>query len=334
MAAVAPNAPPVAMTQGDFVALWKRITPREYWGPIEAAGGGYGYEEVLSDAVVFARASQAVVRLDTDARLDTAPGGAYAEVQVEITRSAAPAEVLTVGEGSRLRTEDGVEFLVTQGGGAAWAAGENSTKTVTARSVRQSYQTNVRAAAVTEIVEIAPPGQDSAEGTLAAMNPAAATGGAPDMLSLIGKDRGCPRWAGEETESYRERIRRMPDIITPAALRRLVERVCKPYGIAYRLVEGINVGLACGEGACGDGGTTLETVMGPGPHGRGLVFAAIGDISGVLNEHTGGFMDDMACGEGACGGSAIAAEAFYEGLNDSLRQSVLGGVRPFVVLEE
>lgn len=60
-----------------------------------------------------------------------------------------------------------------------------------------------------------------------------ATGGRHGWLDAIGNERLIPRRSGETDDDYRARIAELPDVVSPAAIIRLLQRVLVPAGIPY-----------------------------------------------------------------------------------------------------
>jgi hypothetical protein len=63
------------------------------------------------------------------------------------------------------------------------------------------------------------------------------TGGAADALGAIGVDRGIGKTPGETDAAFRARIQAMPDIVSPAAIERILDRVLGSAGIGWELLE-------------------------------------------------------------------------------------------------
>jgi hypothetical protein len=57
------------------------------------------------------------------------------------------------------------------------------------------------------------------------------SGGVFGLLDEHGRDRGLPRHRGEPDAAYRQRIRMLPDTVSPAAIRRQVQAFLAPYGL-------------------------------------------------------------------------------------------------------
>src|SRR5262249_47510538 len=81
-----------------------------------------------------------------------------------------------------------------------------------------------------------------------------ACGQAP-MLEGLGHDRGIDRKPGEPIEQYRIRVRRLPDTVSPAAIRRMVDEYRPRYGAAADVIETFSLQYQ----SCYDGSPT------PGP---------------------------------------------------------------------
>lgn len=72
---------------------------------------------------------------------------------------------------------------------------------------------------------------------LVVSQPDEVTGGRGAALDAIGVDRGQGRGAGEDDDAYRERLCKLADIVSPAAIRRIVDRILTPCGVPYRILE-------------------------------------------------------------------------------------------------
>ena len=67
--------------------------------------------------------------------------------------------------------------------------------------------------------------------------PVGPTGGTDNMLWLLGDNRGLYRQPSESVEAFRDRIRGLPDVVSPAAIQRSVDRVFAPLGIQARACD-------------------------------------------------------------------------------------------------
>lgn len=64
-----------------------------------------------------------------------------------------------------------------------------------------------------------------------------ATGGRAGVLDVLGAERNTPRRFGESDDDYRQRVSRLADTVSPAAILRIAARILSPLGIGYRLRE-------------------------------------------------------------------------------------------------
>lgn len=332
------NQPPLALTAAELLELFHRITARAYWRPLKTAadkGLGGGYELYQALAAMWARISTATVRADLDYRLDTAPGGELALVDLTFTRdTAGPA--LEVGPGTVCETENGKRYVVLRGESLSWVDAETGTKgPLTAASLVESYQANVPEDTITRVALVNPGGQDpAAYAALTCAHAAPSVGGIPEMLGAVVRNRGLNRRTGKDDETLRARAKALADIITPAATRRLLDAILLPLGITGRIVEGIDIGLACDDGACDEPGSDIEIMTAAGPHMRGTFFAVMENPTHLLPGHHGMFCDDGACDWDATDGEAWQSQAFYQALDDSLRTHKAAGIFATAVLED
>ncbi len=56
------------------------------------------------------------------------------------------------------------------------------------------------------------------------------TGGRDNDLWVLGDDRGVYQQIGEDDDTFRQRAARLLDVVSPAAIRRAVDRILSPYG--------------------------------------------------------------------------------------------------------
>lgn len=70
-----------------------------------------------------------------------------------------------------------------------------------------------------------------------ATNDDSPTGGCAPMLDELGGERNVPRAPGEADDDYRERIARLPDTVSPNAIRRAGNRIVAPFGSSVCLRE-------------------------------------------------------------------------------------------------
>lgn len=67
--------------------------------------------------------------------------------------------------------------------------------------------------------------------------PTAMIGGRDDNLDEVGRERNQPRSAGETNDQYRQRLSRLEDTISPAAIERICSFVLQPLGIRFHVEE-------------------------------------------------------------------------------------------------
>jgi len=67
--------------------------------------------------------------------------------------------------------------------------------------------------------------------------PKAPAGGTDNMLWFLGDNRGLYRQANEPCEMFRDRIRGLPDTVSPAAIQRAVSRAFAPLGVEARACD-------------------------------------------------------------------------------------------------
>lgn len=232
-----------AQTQQQFLDLLARVVDGDWLANIRDVGPGY--ELLRADAAIAERASLAVSHVDDCLFIASAPAGSYSMAQVRFRRQSAAAGAVTVKPGSIVSTPNGRRFIVQQD--AALGAPNLVTGFVPARAEYQGYEWNVQGQQTAADGTIIPgeiqigemlltdPAAADPSITVEQMDPA--IGGAPAMLDKHGIDRGLPRFPGEPSEAYRERIRAIPLPITKPNLLRAINAVVAPYGVTARIVE-------------------------------------------------------------------------------------------------
>jgi hypothetical protein len=65
----------------------------------------------------------------------------------------------------------------------------------------------------------------------------AATGGVTGTLDLLGQGRGLPRQNSESDTAYQDRVRPIPEGVSPAAIKRAVDAFLVPFGLVCTIVE-------------------------------------------------------------------------------------------------
>lgn len=236
-------APIVALTQGDLLALFDRILPLAYLDPMKR-GSGSGYELYQSYAALFARVSRAIVELSAGSYISTASGGSLSAVTVSLKRSNASAGAVMVKAGTIVSaTTSGRDFVLLAD--VVFLAADLGPKTVSAAAIAQGWDWNVSGQAVSASNETLEGDIDSVkmwiqdppsgDPSITVENVSDATGGSAPMLDALGRDRGIQRKTGEADDPYRARIARLPDTVTPDAIRRGLAAIWDRFGVG--LVE-------------------------------------------------------------------------------------------------
>lgn len=225
--------PVTALTQADLLALVDRLLPESFIGPLKRVGPGY--ELLQAAAAACARVSRAVAEFDRDAFVMDADAGGYATAQVRFARPTAGAGALTIKAGTVVAAGATGRFFVLQEDVALTSGGAHDLLSVpaTVKAVAKTYEYNDCLAPRTTAGGETIPGDidaittlvtspDFADPTITVAQYADASGGAMDDLDQLGADLGLPRLPGEGDAAYRSRIRQLPDVVSPAAIRRVV----------------------------------------------------------------------------------------------------------------
>lgn len=233
-----------------FADLWPRIYPIAYLEPLKDPGPGY---EVLSAyAVVFARVSLAIARLDCGAHILDSFGGALANGNVQFTRSDNLAGDVTIRAGTIVSTSSGGRRYLTLEN-AAFIGADLGPVMVPVAAVRPGWEFNVpgrRVAASGEVLlgeidtitlldamlvpsNVRPIGSP----TFFVTNVGDICGGRQPMLDGLGADRGLARFAGESDVAYKRRIRQLPETVSPDAIINAASALFQPYGYALDFIE-------------------------------------------------------------------------------------------------
>lgn len=235
---------PCFISQADLLALMERLLPSSYLDPLKLSGPGY--EILQMQAKVFERASVGIGILECSQFLLSATGGSKARARVVFYRDVG-GPALTQLAGTIVACSKGNQRFrllapVTFGFGDLV-----STSAVVEAEVT-GYEYNVRGQRVTARGEVVPgeidtivlPLQDPpyADPAVRVQQFQDAAGGVAAALDAIGSDRGVLRAGGAEADpGYAARIRQLPDTVTPAAIRRLLQRTFAPYGVTAKVIE-------------------------------------------------------------------------------------------------
>lgn len=228
-----------------FLALFDKLMPQEYLYPLKVNPDS-GYEIYHALAAVGERVSLAAERSECGLTIVFADSGSYAEVDLRFTRPTVDAGAFTQKAGTLLTTSNGNrQFELIED--AVFGALDLGPITARARAVAVGYEYNVPGVRVSaggetlhgeiDTIEMSIQDPPYADTTVEVAQVDDATGGTADWLQGHGASRGLTRAAGETADQFRLRIRTIPDAVTPAAFRRLAERVLGAAGIGYEIIE-------------------------------------------------------------------------------------------------
>jgi hypothetical protein len=238
--------PIVAFTQQDLLDLYERLLPPHYIEPLKTIGPGY--EILQAAAAAGARLSQAVERYGCAAYILSATGGAKATGAVEFYRPAANAEGIpvTILKGTVVKSSRGGRKFITTAD-AVFAASDLGPFTVPVEAFLEGYNYNepgiVLAADATvlegeiDTIVTLVENPDVGDVTFRVRHPTTTFGGVDAALDQHGIDRQILRGIGEADDSYRGRIRALPDNISPNAVDRALQQLLLPYDLAYEFIE-------------------------------------------------------------------------------------------------
>jgi hypothetical protein len=236
-----------AYTQAELEALFGRLLPPGYLEPLKSPGPGY--EILQAFAALFKKISDSVAVLGRQGYIISAEGAAYATGTVELYRAAPHPSLLTVvvkqgtvvscrASGRRFTVDADVTFPGASVGPF----------TVGVTALFPDYNYNVPGQVTTADGTILPGDIDTVvtlvedpdygDPTIQVRQTTlATTGGVDGSLDVQGKDRGLPRIGVEPDETYRARIRAVPDNISPDAFVRAVRIFMLPYGAQAQIIE-------------------------------------------------------------------------------------------------
>jgi hypothetical protein len=224
--------------------MFDRVLDAEWLVP-KKEGLGDGYEYLRACAAIGARISTAVERFECGLLLMYARGGAYATGEVQFYRPNDIMGAVTVKGGSRVTTSRGGRSFITTDD--AVFGSSDLVATAPVRAVAQGWEWNTTGVRMTLGGETLPGDIDTCvtlyldppygDPSIRVEQIADTTGGAAPMLDLDGRDLGFPRYQGEDDAAYSVRLRTLVDTVSPAALRRAINRVFGRYGHTGVLVE-------------------------------------------------------------------------------------------------
>lgn len=236
--------PVTALSEQDFLDMFDRIFPQSWIGPLKSPGPGY--ELLQAFAAVGARLSQAVANTGCDLFVGTANRGSLATGAVSVSRPAANTQDVTLKAGTVVRALRGQrDFVTTQD--LLIPAASVGPLSVPVAAIARGYEWN-RPGQATAADGTVLPGEIDSIWTLVEDPPAAdltlqvsqldpTTGGRDPALEQLAMDVGLAAQGGESVEHLRQRIRALPDTVSPGALRRFLATDLSPYGVTATFIE-------------------------------------------------------------------------------------------------
>ena len=222
----------VPLSQADLLALLKRTTDEGWLAGM--LGQPDGQAIVNCWLAVFEAASIAVSKQVDCSMISTAPAGAPGVTTLILSRADATAAGV-IPQGYTFVTNLGVELMVAT---AVQVLTGQAAVALPLITRRMSDLVNTVENAFDDVLDVG----DFVDVILGTANPACAFFDAPhgtgtlvyasstpivgaieDWLSAHGDERGCKRQAGEDGESYRARVRLIPDSVSPQAVARALD---------------------------------------------------------------------------------------------------------------
>lgn len=236
-----------AFSHQDMVDLLGRTTDKDGWlDDLLASADG---QATLGAAIEIASRVSRAADHDLDcASISAAPGGTPGTSVVVLARPSSGTSG-SIPSGYRFEDDRGVvlvaQTIIPVASGAL-------TVFVPVETLRLSEMVNTEDDALIEVAAdagvvldslattslVAPPGDPSIVATtLQVISADQILGGAADWLSVLGKERGQLRQPGEDTASYRARVRNIPDAVSPRAVGQAVQAAISRVGLPPFLTE-------------------------------------------------------------------------------------------------
>lgn len=234
---------PYYYTAENFLELVSNLLPEWYLLPLQSPGPGY--ELLQAFAAIFERASLALGRTECSMFNLYASGGVQGRGTVQFYRATDGAGAFVVKRGTVVRaSKSNREFVLTAD--VSFGSTDLIVNGVV-EGATPAGEYNVPGPLITadgtllegEIDEVTFPYLDPvyAEPTIQVRQTGPVTLGQTAALDSIGADRRIDRNAGESDDVYRERIRKLPDTVSPAAIKRQLDSIFLPIGLSYDLIE-------------------------------------------------------------------------------------------------
>ncbi len=230
-------------TQQYFLDLFDRLVPFEYIEPLKDPGPGY--EVFQAFAKVGERLSLAVGRAECQMYSTLAHGPHKSQGEVQLFRTSSANGAFKILSGSVVRaSKTNREFVLL----ADVEFGALDLSQVAAIESKQAdFQFDLKGISLDangnelegEIDELTLPLMEPpfAEPNILVRQTIDTTRGQPGSLDQLGDDRSINRSSLEADDEYRVRVRRLPDTVSPAAIRRQLNAFFAPTGIDYDFLE-------------------------------------------------------------------------------------------------
>lgn len=236
---------PKYFTQQDLLDLYDRILPESYLAAIKNVGPGY--ELLQAYAKMWERVSLAIGRVECGLFITLSHGGIKSTGLVEFYRDSGVAGSVTVLSGTIVScSKNGAQFRTIEN--AVFSGATLGPVGVTVEALYPGWEWNATGQILTPDGEVlvgdidtidlpvqSPPFGDP---TIRVRNIDTFIDGQAAMLDALGADRGLPRSADEPDDSYRIRIRTLPDTVSRDAILRLLNHYTAQFGLTpYDFIE-------------------------------------------------------------------------------------------------
>lgn len=229
---------PFTLSQDDLLAVLPRVLAANWLDPI-MNGENDGWELFRGYAKMWERVSLAVGRFECASYISSAHGAARATLEVQFLRPSAAAGPVTVKIGTLVKAStNGALYRVLAD--VFFDVGELGPFNVTVESIGYGHEYNTLGPHTTPNGETMPGEIDTidlplydppfGDTSIYVQQYEDAVGGSEAALDLYGEERDLRRNPGEADEAYALRIRTVPDVVTPAAVRRQIDQFMKGLG--------------------------------------------------------------------------------------------------------
>lgn len=239
-----PDSKLVWLDQAYFLNLFTRILDEGWLTPIQQVGPGY--EWLCAAAKMGERMSLAATRTEAGCYIISSFGANFAGGTVQFARATPAAGAFTILAGTVIITADGGRKYSTTAT-AVFGATDLGPITVPVVATEADWEHDVPGqlvaldgqvlpGAINRIVTpiMQPPYADP---TVFVYNVDEICGGSPPMLDQLGQDRGISRARGESDTAYQARIRRLPDTVSPGAIKRTIAAIFAPLHVSPVYIE-------------------------------------------------------------------------------------------------